>query len=186
MPVGANAGIGGLNVGVGVDLSAFNAGMTQVENRGKQVASTLNSIGSSIGTGAGMGVGIAAVNTALAGVSKLADTAVDAIVGLNSQLEQARIGFTAFTGSVEKSNQFVKQLQQFAATTTFEFPGLLQMSRSLVGMGVAAESVIPMLKTVGSVVMGMGGGDVADQACKRCTDTDDSCRQGAMHRRCSS
>lgn len=157
MPVGA---MDGLNINVGVNLQQFNSGMAQVEQRGQQAASALSKVGNALTTGAGMGAGFAAMNTALSGITSMAGAAGSAIVGLNSQLEQARIGFTAFTGSVEKSNQFVKQLQQFAATTTFEFPGLLQMSRSLTGMGVAAESVIPMLQKVGSVVMAMGGGEV--------------------------
>ena len=93
------------------------------------------------------------------GIVGVAQQAGSAIIGLNSTLEQARIGFTAFTGSAQKSNDFIKQLQQFAATTTFEFPGLLQAARQLTGMGVQAELVIPILKDVGAAVMAVGGGE---------------------------
>lgn len=164
MPVGANSaiggGLGGLNVNVGVNLREFNAGMTQVEQRGAQAARSLNSVGQALTTGAGIGAGFAVAGAALSTVSRMAEAAGSAVIGLNSQLEQAKIGFTAFTGSVEKADQFVRQLQQFAASTAFEFPTLLQAARQLTGMGVAAESVIPMLKEVGAVVMGMGGGEV--------------------------
>lgn len=159
MPVGANAAVSGLMVNVGVNLQQFNTGMDQVEQRGAKAAQSLNSIGSALTTGAGIAAGFAVVNTALSAVSGIAESAGSAIIGLNSQLEQARIGFTAFTGSAEKANDFVKQLQQFAATTTFEFPGLLQAARELTGMGVQAELVIPMLKDVGAAVASVGGGD---------------------------
>lgn len=160
MPVGANAGIAGLNVTVGVNLQQFNSAMSQVEQRGQQAASSLNKVGSALTTGAGIGAGFAVANAALSSLSNVAGAAGSAVIGLNSQLEQARIGFTAFTRDGEKANNFIKQLQQFAATTTFEFPGLLQASRQLMGMGVQAEAVIPMLKSVGAAVMAMGGGEV--------------------------
>jgi len=154
--VGAN---GGLMVNVGVNLQQFNAGMQQVEQRGQQAAANLNKVGSALTSGAAMGAGFAAATTALSGIVGVAQQAGSAIIGLNSTLEQARIGFTAFTGSAQKSNDFIKQLQQFAATTTFEFPGLLQAARQLTGMGVQAELVIPILKDVGAAVMAVGGGE---------------------------
>lgn len=167
MPVGANAGIAGMTVNVGVNLQEFNAGMTQVEQRGAKAAQSLNSVGSALTTGAGIGAGFAVATAALSAVSGAATAAGSAIVGLNSQLEQARIGFTAMTGSAEKANAFVKQLQDFAAKTTFEFPGLLQASRQLMGMGVQAELVIPILKDVSTAVMRVGGGDTAITAVNR-------------------
>jgi tape measure domain-containing protein len=160
MPVGANAGLAGLNVNVGVNLQQFNAGMAEIEKRGAQVTQNLNSMGSALTTGAGIGAGVALATAALSGLAEVAGAASSAVIGLNSDLEQARIGFTAFTGSAEKANAFVKQLQDFAAKTTFEFPGLLQSARQLTGMGVQAELVIPILKDVGTAVMSVGGGDV--------------------------
>lgn len=167
MPVGANAGIAGLNVNVGVNLQQFDAGMRQVEQRGAQAASSLNNVGSALTTGAGIGAGFAVATAALSALSGVAAAAGSAIVGLNSDLEQARIGFTAFTGSAEKANAFVKQLQDFAAKTTFEFPGLLQAARQLTGMGVQAELVIPILKDVGTAVMRVGGNDASITAVNR-------------------
>jgi tape measure domain-containing protein len=161
MPVGANAGLAGLNVNVGVNLQQFNTGMAEIEKRGAQVTQNLNSMGSALTTGAGIGAGVALATAALSGLADIAGVASSAVIGLNSELEQARIGFTAFTGSAEKANAFVKQLQDFAAKTTFEFPGLLQSARQLTGMGVQAELVIPILKDVGTAVMSVGGGDVA-------------------------
>lgn len=159
MPVGANAGVANLNVVVGVDLSQFNAGMSQVESKGAQVASGLSRLTSSLSTGAAMGAGFAVASTAISAMAGSVKVATDAVIGLNSQLEQARIGFTAFTGSAEKANIFVKQLQTFAQSTAFEFPGLLQAARQLTGMGVQAELVIPILKDVSAVVQSIGGGE---------------------------
>jgi hypothetical protein len=102
MPVGANAGLAGLNVNVGVNLQQFNAGMAEIEKRGAQVTQNLNSMGSALTTGAGIGAGVALATAALSGLADIAGAASSAIIGLNSDLEQARIGFTAFTGSQRK------------------------------------------------------------------------------------
>src|SRR3954462_8350253 len=109
MPVGANAGLAGLNVNVGVNLQQFNAGMAEIEKRGAQVTQNLNSMGSALTTGAGIGVGVAAATAALSGLADIAGAASSAIISMNSDLEQARIGFTAFTGSAQKANAFISQ-----------------------------------------------------------------------------
>src|SRR6187551_642748 len=38
-----------------------------------------------------------------------------------TRLEQVSVGFTTMLGSAEKAQKFLKQLQQFANTTPFEF-----------------------------------------------------------------
>ncbi len=160
---GLNSGgaLGALTVAVGVDLGQFNSAMDQVEARAGRATQTISTMGSSLSTGFGMGVGITAATAAIDLFTKSIGGAVESVVGLSSELEQAQIGFTAFTGSAQKAGDFVKQLQDFAAHTTFEFPSLLQASRQLMGMGVQAELVIPIMKDVGAAVMAVGGGDVA-------------------------
>lgn len=158
MPI--NGALGVLAVGVGVDLSQFNSGMDQVDRRAASSAQKINSIGSSFGTGAAMGVGIVAATTALTALENTAIAGGKAVLDLSSKLEQARIGFTAFTGDAQKANDFIKQLQNLAQNTSFEFPSLLQASRQLMGMGIQAELVIPLLKDVATAVMAVGGTDV--------------------------
>ena len=79
-------------------------------------------------------------------------------VSLAAQLEQARIGFTSMLGSGEEADAFLKNLQQFAAKTPFEFPDLVTGSRRLLAMGFSAEEVMPMLSSIGNAVAAMGGG----------------------------
>jgi tape measure domain-containing protein len=155
-----NGAMGLLSVGVTVDVSAFNTGMDQIESRAQKTTSSLNSMSSAITQGFGTGLGIAAAVAGITSIENAVSGAIGAVVGLSSELEKARIGFTAFTGSVEKSNDFIKQLQDFAQSTTFEFPSLLQASKQLMGMGIQAEQVIPLLKDVATAVMAVGGGDV--------------------------
>lgn len=80
--------------------------------------------------------------------------------GLNvaSQNEQAEISFTTMLGSAQKAQAFLSKMQQFAATTPFEFPELQTAASSLISAGVNADKVIPIMRTLGDVTSGMGTG----------------------------
>lgn len=154
-----NGAMGLLSVGVSVDISEFNTGMDQIEARAQKTTSSLNGMSNAITQGFGQGLGIVAAVAGITSLESAVSGAVGSIVSLSSQLEQARIGFTAFTGDAQKANDFIKQLQDLAQNTSFEFPSLLQGARQLMGMGVAAEQVIPLMKDVATAVMAVGGTD---------------------------
>jgi tape measure domain-containing protein len=78
-------------------------------------------------------------------------------VSTASQLEQVEVGFTTMLGSAEKAKKFMKQLQDFAAATPFEFTELTGAAQQFLAMGFAAKDVIPMLTAVGDAVAAMGG-----------------------------
>lgn len=78
-------------------------------------------------------------------------------------LEQAQVGFTTLIGSGQKAQKFLAQLQQFAAATPFELPGLIDSSRLLLGVGVNADKVIPMLTAFGDAAGAVGVGQEAFQ-----------------------
>jgi tape measure domain-containing protein len=75
-----------------------------------------------------------------------------------STMEQAQIAFTTMLGSGQKAQDFLKQLQAFAAATPFEFKDLTMTSQQLLAMGFAAKDVVPTLTAIGDAVAGLGGG----------------------------
>lgn len=87
---------------------------------------------------------------------------IAAIAGLgiqfNAMKEQAQIAFTTMLGSGEKATVFLKDLQDFAAKTPFEFPDLVRGSQRLMAMGFAAKDVKPLLTIVGDAMAGLGRG----------------------------
>lgn len=72
--------------------------------------------------------------------------------------EQAKISFTTMLGSAQEADKFLRKLQQFAATTPFEFPELQTAASSLISAGVNADKVIPIMRTLGDVTAGIGTG----------------------------
>lgn len=74
-----------------------------------------------------------------------------ATLGLSTanSMQQAQIGFTTLLGSAQAAGDYLESLKSFAATTPFEFPGLVDASRLLLGVGVEAQQVIPIMTSLG-------------------------------------
>jgi len=122
-------------------------GLNRVSDQADHTSSKLGGIGK-----AGVAVGTMIGGMATMGVSALAGFASSAIsTGLStaSAMQQANIGFSTLLGSTQKAKEFVGDLSKFAAATPFEFPGLVDSSRTLLGVGVAAKDVVPMLTDFG-------------------------------------
>lgn len=98
--------------------------------------------------------------TALVGVSAVSEIreAAAAWLDYSSNLENTRIAFTTMLGSAQAAEQHLKELQQFALTTPFQFSELIAASQRMQALGFNAEQVIPVLNDVGNAVAGAGGG----------------------------
>ena len=94
------------------------------------------------------GVGVAFGGLAAAGAALGVKTAAG--------LEQADIAFTQLLGSGKKAQSFLARLKSFAARTPFELPGLIDSARGLLGVGVEADKVIPILRDLGDAAGALG------------------------------
>ena len=105
------------------------------------------------------GAGFSLLTTGLASLGLAATAAAGALVffGIKgaASLEQTTLGFKALLGSAEAADAFIRDLQQFAAATPFEFQGLADNARKILAMGEAADltrqDVIPLLTTIGDL-----------------------------------
>src|SRR5690606_22853326 len=63
-------------------------------------------------------------------------------------------------GSAEEADAFIREMQQFAATTPFEFQGLADASRRLLAIGesagIARDEILPTLTTIGDITAVLG------------------------------
>lgn len=81
-----------------------------------------------------------------------------AAVKLAGEFEQTTIAFNTMLGSSQKAGIFLKQLQDFAAKTPFEFKDLTEASKRMLALGFSAEQIIPTMTAVGNAVAALGGG----------------------------
>jgi len=80
----------------------------------------------------------------------------DSLIGYNARMEQAEIGFKTLLRDEKMAISFIEQLKKFAATTPFDFPGLQTAANTMIGMGFAAQDVIPTLTAVGDMMAALG------------------------------
>ncbi|WP_432571188.1 tape measure protein [Kineococcus sp. SYSU DK005] len=135
--------------GTAVEVAGLGAATERASSR---MHAALWRIGT-IGISAARGVGY--VTAALGGLGAAAAT-----VGLKTaaNMEQANIAFTTMLGSGERAQGFLTDLNKFAATTPFDFPGLTTAASSLISAGIDANKVIPIMRSLGNATSGMGTG----------------------------
>lgn len=103
----------------------------------------------------GMLKSVTAVAATAVGVGGLIDLGKQGIQTAAS-LEQAQVAFTTLLHNGQQAQSFLANLKQFAAATPFELPGLIDDSRLLLGVGVAAKDVIPTLTAWGDAAGALG------------------------------
>lgn len=81
-----------------------------------------------------------------------------AAVKMNADMAMTARAFEVLTGDADKAREHLGQLESFAASTPFEFPGLVEASKKLQAYGFETEAVIPIMKAVGDAAMAVGLG----------------------------
>lgn len=75
-----------------------------------------------------------------------------------AQMRQYEIAFQTMLKSAEAGTQMLRDLQQFAAETPFDVPGVVSTGQQLMAFGFKAEEIIPMLTNLGDAASGLGLG----------------------------
>ncbi|MBC9786702.1 tape measure protein [Heliobacterium chlorum] len=140
------------------DISDFNtkiqSAMGQAQKTGKQMQKEGFTMGGAFTSLKNMALpALGAIMTALGGLS------LGKGLSFNADMEQAAISFETLLGSAEKAQAMIKDVQQFGASTPFEFPGLQKSAKLMLAMGFNAESVMPNLQAIGDAVSAIGGGE---------------------------
>jgi tape measure domain-containing protein len=73
-----------------------------------------------------------------------------------ADMQQAQVAFTTLIGNTQQAQKFLGDLKSFAAATPFELPGLINDARLLLGVGEAAQNVIPSLTAWGNASGALG------------------------------
>jgi hypothetical protein len=140
-----------LVIKIGANVTGALAGISAVDASMKKMDSSVVASAASIrGATTKMVKAFAAVGVAA--------TALGAVAGVSftkqaSEMESYMITIEQLTGSHEKAAEKMKWLLDFAKSTPFELPGLIEATVKLGAYGIEAESV---LKTLGDTASAMG------------------------------
>ena len=98
--------------------------------------------------------GVAAVGTALAGVTAALGAGVAAGVKYNASIEQYQTSFEVMTGSAEKAASIVQELTEIGAKTPFEMTGLADTTQLLMNYGFTADDAMDKMMMLGDISQG--------------------------------
>lgn len=90
----------------------------------------------------------------------LAGSAAAAVAAFGLQaagsLEQTQVAFSGLLGSAEEADSFIRDMQQFAATTPFEMPGIVKASQQMLALGASTDETLARMKVIGGAIATSG------------------------------
>lgn len=95
---------------------------------------------------------------AIQGVQTGVSAAFDAMIGFNSQLEQADIGFTTMLKSSSAAQDQMQWIKDFARESPFQYQDLVGYSQQLIALGFNAQESRRVLVAAGDAAAGLGRG----------------------------
>lgn len=102
----------------------------------------------------GMAAKASAAAVAAAGVA--IGTAGVMAVKSAGEYEQSRIAFDTMLGSADKARGLMQQIAEFAKSTPFELPEVVQGTKQLLAFGFAQDQLLPTMRKLGDLASGLG------------------------------
>lgn len=151
----------------------IDADVTRAAKAMKQLTSSVQQMSRSVNRNLDVAFGKNALKLSDALLAKMKYAAAGlgvagiAAVKMSSDFQVASKSMEVLTGSAEAAQKHLNDLEKFAASTPFEFNGLVDASRRLQAFGFRAEEVIGILETVGDASMALGKGQEGIDAITR-------------------
>lgn len=148
--------------------SILNRAQNQARQGGQAIGQALNqaSAGASqLGQSIDQNVGQKFANAALQAAGFTAavyatraaiEGTIGKLAGLFDQLAQAKAGFESIIGN-RAGTALLEDIREFARVSPFVTQELVNYSQQLLGVGVAAEKIVPLLRDTGNVISSVGG-----------------------------
>lgn len=110
-----------------------------IENESKRIDSTMRTIGTA-----------AAAYFSVTALTNFARS----VVQVRGEIESLEISFATLLGSPDKAKELLGAIREFEVKTSMTLEPLAKGAQTLLGFGVAAEKVMPILKQIGDISMG--------------------------------
>lgn len=127
-------------------LSDFGTSANQASKNAENLQKQLEGLGS-VGKTLAVGAGIVSAGLGAVGYAALKAA---------GDFEQQRIAFEVMLGSAEKAKVLLEQLKVLAIKTPFEYTDIVEYSKRLLAMGIAAGDVTETIKVLGDISAGVG------------------------------
>lgn len=100
---------------------------------------------------------VAGITAAVYAMKGAVTQVISRFSNLFDQLAQAKAGFASILKSPIAGNALLGQIQEFARVSPFVTQELVNYSQQLLGVGMAADRIVPTLTSVGDIISSVGG-----------------------------
>jgi hypothetical protein len=90
------------------------------------------------------------------GITLGALEAVKEAFGVYAEVQKLTVTLTALTGSAEKTNEVVEQMEALATSQALAFPQLLPAAQRMIAMGFSINQVVPAMAAAGNASWALG------------------------------
>lgn len=149
----------GVTARVNIDSRPIQNAATSVNQLQQASLGAANAINRNLGGALrGVSTAVGAMSTAaVGGMALLINRAVQAGKEFNVLQQQVRAGLKAILGTTSAAEGLLAQVNQLNDTSPFPRSAFLAATQQLVGFGVEAGKVVPVLNAIQNAVAGIGG-----------------------------
>lgn len=137
--------VGDLVARLTLDKTGFSKGLNNADGEAKKFQSSSGKTFDAIKKAAVIAFTAVATSIIAVGTASLKAAA---------DFEKQQVAFEVLLGSAGKAQTLLESIEQFAATTPFQMPGLIEGSKRLLAFGIAEGQVIEKMKNLGNAAMG--------------------------------
>jgi tape measure domain-containing protein len=162
--------LGTATVKLGADVSDLKSGISSAKSEIASIADVagetshnfVSSIGGMVGGLINFGSKIGMTVIGLQGLYQGVVGFGKALIGGNASMEQTTVAFKQLLGSSAAANAELKDLQQFAASTPFQFPELADATQHLLAFQFPLKETRPLITAIGDALSALGKNTPAD------------------------
>ena len=141
---------GTLSIAAGIDTRDFDAGIKRMEAASREMGDVVDVEGIRMQQSFSK-IGMAAA--AYFSFTTLKQFA-DSVVEVRGEIEALEISFETLIGSKDKADALFSSIKEFAVNTPMTMNSLASGAQTLLGFGIEAEKVMPILEQIGDISMG--------------------------------
>lgn len=136
-------------------LKSLKRATERIDNFGDEAEESIRKAGLAFSSFAG-NLASTAVANAFSTFKDAAIGAFKSVVNEAAKIETLEVKFKTLTGSIGASKRILQDLQEFAAKTPFQLPGIAEAASKLLAFGVESGNVVNKLEFLGDIAAASG------------------------------
>ena len=139
-----------MGFGSALDPTGFDEGAKHIEQTISKLGQSVDTEGQKMSAAfSKIGVGVAAYFS----VQQI-ESFAQSVIKVRGEIESLEISFETLLGSKDAANELFGAIREFAVNTPMQLNTLASGAQTLLGFGISAEKVMPIMEQIGDISMG--------------------------------